>query len=125
MSKFDLTTHIRGRKGNITSTNPYRLICREGIKYFERPVGSGTWYYENGEIVPANDKPPVNKEAKAVTTHGPVQTTQKLIDENENLRVEIAKLRAAAMAKDAVETAPEKQEEVVSIVIQPDNKKIK
>ena len=49
MSKFDLVTHTRNEKGRITNETPYRLVIESGEKKFERPVGSGQWFSENGK----------------------------------------------------------------------------
>ena len=45
--KFDLVTHKRDKYGKIININHYRLHCIEGLKGFERPVGSGNLWYEN------------------------------------------------------------------------------
>ena len=43
---FDLEVHKRNNKGQITHSQPYRLVIENGMKLFERPVGSGYWYAE-------------------------------------------------------------------------------
>lgn len=47
--KFDLRTEKRNKKGQVVSKNPYRLIIENGVRKFERPPGSGKFFYENGE----------------------------------------------------------------------------
>lgn len=49
-TEFDLRTHLRDEKsGVVVRKNPYRLYYREGIQYFERPVGSGNLWFKSGE----------------------------------------------------------------------------
>ena len=70
MSKegFDLRTHIRDPKtGRVIGSQPYRLrVSREGGRQFERPVGSGVWYFEDGSLVnpPKEEKVLAPKEEK-------------------------------------------------------------
>lgn len=47
--KFDLKVHDFDRRGRLLGKNPYRCHVRDGSKYFERPVGSGNLFFENGE----------------------------------------------------------------------------
>lgn len=54
--KFDLRTHVRDSKGRVVKKQPYRLKIEAGRRLFERPVGSGMWYYENGEMTPDTKK---------------------------------------------------------------------
>jgi hypothetical protein len=84
MSKegFDLQVHIRNAKGQIVREQPYRMRVQDGNKTFERPVGSGQWYFENGK--------PVN-EAKAE-----VVSTQAA---EEKLDAAIAKAQVEAKKK--------------------------
>ena len=57
-TKLDLTTHVRASKGGrIIETRPYRLHIQGGKRFFEMPKGSGQFFYENGETVPAADCP--------------------------------------------------------------------
>lgn len=51
MSKFDLVTHKRDRKGKIVNVNPYRLRVRGTSWLFERPVGSGNMYSLGGDLM--------------------------------------------------------------------------
>ena len=46
--KFDLNTHKRDKRGKIVEINHYRLHCIGDSKCFERPVGSGNLWYEDG-----------------------------------------------------------------------------
>ena len=48
---FDLITHKRNRKGQITHQQPYRLHIKDGVQKFERPPGSGIFYAANGELL--------------------------------------------------------------------------
>lgn len=47
---FDLTTHKRNRKGQIISTNHYRRICKGQTVFYERPPGSGNFYWPDGSV---------------------------------------------------------------------------
>ncbi len=49
---FNLTVHQRDVKGKIIKVDPYRLTIVEGEQRFERPPGSGKFYYANGKEVP-------------------------------------------------------------------------
>lgn len=68
---FDLTVHKRDKKGRIVEINAYKMKVVDGVRTFERPVGSGVWYYETGE--------PVKKEASVE------QKAQKEVDVDELL----------------------------------------
>lgn len=62
---FDLRTHVRNAKGDITHKQPYRCKITNGQALYERPVGSGNWYAENGELIHKGEEKPVEvKEAK-------------------------------------------------------------
>lgn len=51
---FDLQVDYRDTKtGLVNHRNPYRLRIHKGQKFFERPKGSGIFYYENGDVIPA------------------------------------------------------------------------
>lgn len=55
MKEFDLRTHIRSPKGDIVSKQPYRMKIKDGKQMFERPVGSGHWVAQNGEVLIQGD----------------------------------------------------------------------
>lgn len=48
---FDLQVHHYSKEGRVTRANPYRLVIDSGKKEFERPVGSGLWYAEDGSLI--------------------------------------------------------------------------
>lgn len=48
-SKFDSRVHIRDERGNLVLVQPYKLHVISGSKYYERPVGSGNLWLENGQ----------------------------------------------------------------------------
>lgn len=67
---FNLKTHIRSADGKVEKINLYRLVCKQdsqgnSIKLFERPVDSGMFYYENGDLAKAESKDALEKLAKA------------------------------------------------------------
>jgi len=48
--KFDLVTHVTDPVTQQTKlVNQYRLYILNGVRYFERPVGSQNLWYENNE----------------------------------------------------------------------------
>lgn len=81
---FDLTVHRRNAKGEIVATEPYRLEINQGQRRYERPVNSGIWYSEDGNLLPES-----------------VLKLKELEDQKKNL--EMAK--AAKVAKEAQEMA--------------------
>ena len=57
--EFDLRVHnVDSKTGKLTGTNPYRLICNEQGWRFERPVGSGFYYTQAGDLI---DSPELRK----------------------------------------------------------------
>lgn len=70
---FDLKTHIVNKRGQLVATQHYRLKIENGVRKFERPPGSGDWFFENGQPVqgeakveaPVEAKPAVKAEVKA------------------------------------------------------------
>lgn len=62
-NQFDLRVHIRDKNGRISQKQPYRLKVVDGQRRYERPVGSGKWHYENGELI---DMPKPVEAAKPV-----------------------------------------------------------
>lgn len=82
--KFDLTVHKRNAKGTITNVNPYVLHIENGIQKFERPPGSGQFYYANGELI---------VDAKKAVK-------QMSVDEQIELKKEVAKLPEAQVKLD-------------------------
>lgn len=70
--KFDTRTHIRDAKsGRVVALNPYRLIVsnvdgKGSVWLYERPVGSGLFYYSNNELAVEESKAGVEKRKKAL-----------------------------------------------------------
>lgn len=60
---FDLWVHKRNSQGKITQVENYRLVIEDGERKYERPVGSGKWYFENGDPIPGT-KSAVKADAK-------------------------------------------------------------
>lgn len=79
--QFDLKVHVRDRKGNVVSANPYKLTIVNGVKEFERPPGSGYIYTEGGELL----RKPKDGQAK------PVEAKQEF--SNEELKRQIESLQ--------------------------------
>lgn len=50
---FDLRTEIVDPKTKAVSRQPYRMHVQLGLGViYERPIGSGEWFYSNGQEVP-------------------------------------------------------------------------
>lgn len=95
MSEFDLRTHVRSAKGDITSKQPYRLKISNGKSLFERPVGSGNWYTQNGEQVQFGEaqaeKKPEYKVAELEAMLADVEAKLKAFEEEKKAQdVELA-----------------------------------
>ena len=39
------------KKGQVVARMPYRLYVENGVRKFERPPGSGNFFWENGEAI--------------------------------------------------------------------------
>lgn len=125
--KFDLRTHVRDKKGKVT-VNTYRLHIINGVKCFERPVGSKNLFFENDdpagrlieEFDPKNPKKRVKYDfdhnAEHVAYVPPATRAELERQENENLRkknaaleAELKAIKAANEAKDEAKkpAAPE------------------
>lgn len=48
-NKFDLRTHYWDATGKLVKRDPYVLYVRDGVQYYERPVGSGNLWFENNQ----------------------------------------------------------------------------
>lgn len=55
--KFDLTVHRKNPKGKIYQVDPYRLYIENGQQRFERPPGSGNFFYADGSEIPKVGQP--------------------------------------------------------------------
>jgi len=94
---FDMRVTKRNPKtGAIISTDPYRLrITKEG-KTFERPVGSGNLWYEDGEVAGIVKMVEGKEKIMIDTPHLdyaiPVSKEQAVIDAMANKDSQIAKL---------------------------------
>jgi len=85
---IDLKTHIRDKKGNITSFNHYVLHVKDGVQRFERPPNSGIFYDGSGKLVEGEENlSAVSNEAAA----------EKLAAENAELKAKLAKLEGASV----------------------------
>lgn len=115
-AKFDLRTHYFDRRGRLISKDPYRLHINDGVKLFERPVGSGNLFYENNEpagrveIELSADGLKQTKKFNLSASHkayvAPLTDDQKVIQENaalkaknEALAAELAAIKAENDAK--------------------------
>lgn len=114
--KFDLATHKRDKYGRVLQINPYRLHVIDGLKGFERPVGSGNLWYENNEPM-GRLKEVVDEKTKKVTRSfeigaphveyvPPLTADQKIAQENAEqktknaaLESELAQLKAEQAAE--------------------------
>jgi hypothetical protein len=56
--EFDYRVQIFDPKtGKLMKYQPYQMVIENGVTKIERPIGSGNWFYSNGE--------PISKEVKA------------------------------------------------------------
>jgi hypothetical protein len=82
MTNFNLHVHDADPKTKvITKSNPYRLIIKNKIHYYERPVGSGIFYYGNGELVPKEKCPKLSEPT-------PLSEGERLVAEKKRLEKE-------------------------------------
>jgi hypothetical protein len=84
---FDLRTHIRDPKtGQVIKKQPYKLYIGkfDGSnvgKFYERPVGSGNLFYENGAVAGRMVDGKVNHAVPHVAVVSPKSQEQQLADE--------------------------------------------
>jgi hypothetical protein len=66
---FDYRVHISDPKtGRLIKFQPYHMVIKDGVTKIERPIGSGNWFYENGEPVKTNAKKEAGHESKTDST---------------------------------------------------------
>lgn len=107
---LDLTVHHRNAKSRkIESVTPIRVHFSGTARMFEKPAGSGNWFYESGDAIPAEKVAMILKEVQL----GNVTVTQtqeqkiaamnekiaELARENEKLKAAEAKVAQKAPAK--------------------------
>lgn len=128
---FDIKVQHRDSKtGRVKDHNPYRLHTVSGKRYFERPLGSGHLYYENGEqagqMVWENDgKKKVIKEGMAHSEYNrPLTVNEKMQREFDsrgnkidNLEAKIAELEAIQIKAEADEKAVQLEAAAIEAVV--------
>lgn len=108
---FDLTTHKRNTKtGQVIATNPYRLEIKQGTSLYERPPGSGNWYYPNGQM--AKKGKDVVAETSVDKVSMPKEKYDALISELALLKAEKEEL-PEPKAGETKETATDKKPESI------------
>lgn len=82
--KFDLTTHHRNTKGQITRKTPYTLIIKGGQQLYVR---DGVVYLPDGSLAPEEHQPKVEKKAepKVETKVEPKKAEKKPVVKKEYL----------------------------------------
>ena len=66
---FDYRVHISDPKtGRLVKYQPYQMVIKDGVTKLERPIGSGNWFYPNGEPVNKTEKKGEKDEIKANST---------------------------------------------------------
>lgn len=110
--KFDLRTHIRDKKGRLVATNTYRCHIVNGSKFFERPVGSGNLWFEDGTAAGRWVAGKVDKGAEHIAYTAPQAAPDTFATELQNAKSEAEQLRReiAAIKNDQKMAALEKQE---------------
>lgn len=59
---FDYRVHITDPKtGRLIKYQPYQMVIKDGLTRIERPIGSGNWFYSNGEPVKSEKKDKANE----------------------------------------------------------------
>lgn len=110
---FDLRTHISDAKtGQLIRMQPYRMFCEGRIRYFERPKMSGNLFYESGEVagrrVQVEGKWKIDetlKHTEFTSAKTDLITPDQVFSENEELRKELAAMRAEKEASIKAEKA--------------------
>lgn len=102
-SPLDLRTHIRNADtGGLMRIQHYTLRCREGVRYFEVPKGSGNLFYESSEPAGRWENKKINAEAEHIAYSAP-KTPQDLLeaerDKNAALEAELTAMRAERTGK--------------------------
>lgn len=112
---FDLRVTIRdGKTGEVIRKQPYRIHMRGDSRYYERPVKSGNLFFEDGKeagrLIPGDKgKTVIDAKAKHIEVPAEVPKDLKALEEqNEELRAEVAAMRAEREKRDA--SAPQKQQ---------------
>ena len=111
---FDLKTVIRDSKtGSVVSRQPYRLHVKSGTKYYERPVGSGNLWFEDG----SHAGQIVGSEIKAGAEHAnwvpPISKEQRILDEINSKDSKIRALEAQIQEMELKAINDEKEQVVV------------
>lgn len=101
---FDLRTHVKDAKtGRLLYEQNYDLHIVGGVKYFERPCGSGNLWYESGEAAGRWEQGQAHPDKAHIAFTAPTtdqRTPEGVVAENEALRAEIAAMKAEKEAKD-------------------------
>jgi hypothetical protein len=97
-----LQTHQRSMKsGNVIAAKPYRLHFSGSERFYEVPKGSGEFYYENGDPVPAELAPKLKPVVVPATQEHELDKLRKLRqDQDQRIKDLEAKLEAAAAPKE-------------------------
>lgn len=88
--------HKNPKSGKIERVTPYRLHIEGRVRFYEVPRGSGAFFYENGEPVPANLAPKLTPVAVYMTEDELRAQHNKVVSdlsgENEALKAKLAAL---------------------------------
>lgn len=94
---FDTTVHIRDVKsGKLLKTQSYRLRVVNGVRQYERPVGSGNLWFENGE--------PANEHKEYIEPTSASEMLAVAAAEAAELRAELAAIKAEKVSADQQES---------------------
>jgi len=123
-NEFDLRVHMRDPKGRLLKVQPYSLHVKEGVRYFERPVGSHNLFFENNEpagrlVIDDKGKRTVEKGAPHQEWNPPQSASDKLYSDYKKATSELEAARAEleAIRKEA------KYKEVEKKATKPEEKK--
>lgn len=63
---FDYRVHVKDPKtGKLVKYQPYQMKIENGMTKIERPIGSGQWFYPNGEPIKKETKVEIKAELKS------------------------------------------------------------
>lgn len=105
--------HKNPKTGKIERVTPYRLHIDGRVKKFEVPRGSGVFFYENGESVPAAECPKLTP-VKVQLTEDEIRAAHKkelylTQVENDALKAKIAELEKSKVVIKPQQPSSDKQ----------------
>lgn len=117
---FDLKTHIRNPKtGQLLKVQPYRLHCIGEKKLYERPVGSGNVFYENGEKAGRVVKGKHEESEAHIAYAAPLTADKRVNEAIAEKDAEIAALRKQLAEREVAQISKEYDDEELEELTSP------